>query len=839
MRRILPAVFLLVIVTVSAVVYLAEGGKPNWDTASLSFIGSSMLAQAMEGGIGGYGPELVASSQFLIPRLYADTPSQGADSGEAIGISFARNVKLSVDLGRPYEHEPTLAVNPLDPNNVVAAAHHEDTGPLNVVVGVYYSFDGGMTWEGPVPMPPAEPTDFLASDPALTAGPSGAFYLTYFSVGPRMSETVRFWFSSTIIVAKSVDGGASWEVVLKLDPFYIDFEGLRNRGIFVSNVLLDKEYIAAGPGPSGDIVVVSYTEFMDGYDSTKASQFTRMRIMAVISLDGGRTWKGPVQVSDEVYIYYRGPQGGVERVIQGSNPAVGPDGTIYIAYYDSGEDGWLAGRARIMVVKSVDGGETWSEPIEAAVIEGEMEYYSPARFRAWSSMFPVMDVAPDGTVYIVYASADPNTRDPGDVFLVYSQDGGETWSEPMKVNSDGPGNYQFFPWLDVDEEGVVHIMWGDTRLDPDMFGYDIFYARYAPEEGLTPNVRVSDYTANGFLAFFLGDYFNLAAAGGNVYAVWTDVREAIKERGGFTFIFADSSIYFARLGERPKPKLSLEVSEAPAGRSLVTALRGEGLPVNAIFLPALNGVVVDRGFIFTDEEGRVEATVILPPLAEGEYELSLVDITTLTPYATVKITVKDEVAAAASEASARAVEAVETVNAAFRKLESLESTMSTMVEGIAEVSRKVEETGRSLEETVRAESQATREEVAKASEDVKAAVKSEVASARDELKKEVESQGEATREEVRNSSEKQIEAINSLSSKLDSYVEEIKGMLDGLQSSLQGSLTELRGLTEEAIERASSASTRSALSSVGAFLAFLAALLVAAKVLVPSLRGGS
>ena len=775
----------------------------------VSALGSGALALALTSDIASYDMQLVPpDSRFWALSGVVEQRSP-EELGEIVEDLFTPNVKLSVELGRSYEHEPAIAVNPLDPANVVVAAHHEDDGPLSVVIGVYYSMDGGETWNGPILMPPAEEEDFFQSDPALAAGPSGAFYLAYLSVGPRFSDNVRLFFSDSLVVARSLDGGVSWEIVLELDPFYIDFQELSSRGIFVSSVLLDKEYIAAGPGPSGDIVVVSYTEFASGFDSNVGSYFTRIRIMAVISLDGGETWKGPVQVSDEVYIYEGPGEVSAERVLQGSNPAVAPDGTIYIAYYDSGDDGWLTGTARIVVVKSVDGGDTWSEPVEAAVIEEEMDYFSPARFRAWASMFPIIDVGPDGTVYIVYGSADPETGDPGDIYLVYSMDGGDTWSEPIRINNDAPGAYQFFPWLDVDENGIAHIIWGDTRFDEDNFGFDVFYARFTPEEGASANYRVTDYTGNGFLAFFLGDYFNVAAAGGQVYVVWTDVREAIDERGGFFFIFADSSIYFAKLGERPPPVLEASVNELAAGRAAVVEIEGSGMPVNAVFLIALNGVVLDgASFVFSDSEGRIEAKVILPPLAEGVYEISLVDVTVQRPYASARLSVSDVVGAAALEAREASEIAVEAVQRALERVEAVEASIEGLARTVEEVAQSVE----SVREEVVSQGESTREAISVASEQLREELRGAIEATGEEVKSAVEASREAIIEEVKREGESIREEVRKVG-------DEQKALLEQVLSSLE----EVKANAERAIEAAASASSRSALAGAGALLAFIAA----------------
>ncbi|MEZ5146518.1 MAG: sialidase family protein [Bacteroidales bacterium] len=50
----------------------------------------------------------------------------------------------------------------------------------------------------------------------------------------------------------------------------------------------------------------------------------------------------------------------------------------------------------------------------------------------------------NGTIYINW-SDQSNGEDDTDVWVVKSTDGGDTWSEPMRVNDDPPGKQQFLP----------------------------------------------------------------------------------------------------------------------------------------------------------------------------------------------------------------------------------------------------------------------------------------------------------------------------------------------------------------------------------------------------------
>src|SRR5207253_1391977 len=239
-------------------------------------------------------------------------------------------------------------------------------------------------------------------------------------------------------------------------------------------------------------------------------------IMQVHSTNSGITWSSPAAASPVA----TSPASSITgRVITGSMPAVSSNGNLLVAYFDTGTNGFLNASAIIMITRSIDGGTSFSPPLVAAPIPQQLTFASEGSsccFRWWSSMFPSMDVAPDGTVYIAYGARQAKySTDPADVYLVASIDGGTTWSLPTMINDHSSQNGHFFAWLRVSSDNIVHIIWGDQRLDPVGLGYDIFYAT-ATNHGTTisPNSRVTDVGTDPlFTIGFIGDYFNLAVSG--------------------------------------------------------------------------------------------------------------------------------------------------------------------------------------------------------------------------------------------------------------------------------------------------------------------------------------
>src|SRR5258708_496428 len=105
----------------------------------------------------------------------------------------AGNVRVNQDCTYRRQAETTIAVNPIDPNNLIAGQNDSRVGFNHC--GIDYSFDGGRSWGDQLPPfwqrlnrnpaghtilggPPALRTYDAASDPALTFDSQGRAFFT-------------------------------------------------------------------------------------------------------------------------------------------------------------------------------------------------------------------------------------------------------------------------------------------------------------------------------------------------------------------------------------------------------------------------------------------------------------------------------------------------------------------------------------------------------------------------------------------------------------------------------------------------------------------------------------
>ena len=573
------------------------------------------------------------------------------------GPGFSRDLLITRDYSMtPYQTEPHLAVNPHDPDHLVLGTiDYNFPGTTS-----YVSFDGGENWEGPNQVPYLYTDRVSGGDPVLVFDRDENVYYTSISMGIEefsVGPVYVVQMVSSIAVATSNDGGFTWPQSVSTARSAVSTESLvpdqfgRLRGS-IDVGFLDKPWIAVGPHPndsSRDVLYVTYTDFVTSYDVFWVGEIPatlpremQTTIRMVRSEDGGRTWSDPVAVSPTVRRGYGtrddGSQGGGPgvfgslRVVQGAQPAVGTDGTVFVAWLDSTDDDSMEGVAEIHFARSTDAGATFSSPVVAAVFN-EIDFRPRnAYFRYWGGAFPQIAIGPSNELYVAYTGR-PSDRlwDDGDIFVVASKDRGATWTRPRRVNDDDGAALQFFPSIDVDPNGVVHMMWGDMRDDPVQTRYHIYYTR-SDDGGATwgfeheqlgfrvGDTRVTDFATNPNRAFsfglFIGDYFSLQATGEDVYMVWADGR--LGEFGG-----PNQKIGFSRTRSVVSPEIFISPPAGPGGQEVI--LQGFN------FQPDMN-VFVQLGdatiaYARTNFDGRFSSRLYMPVTGEGAHTVRAIDAT--------------------------------------------------------------------------------------------------------------------------------------------------------------------------------------------------------------------
>jgi hypothetical protein len=516
--------------------------KSNATTAART-VPNELLAQTLaekEDDEGGDGPALSALCQSYLgtPNPYPRTaPNVDVISGDT-------TVPVGTQTGcQTAQNETTVAVNPANPRNLVAGSN--DYRGFNTRENrndgsgyAYTTFDGGRTWAN-VLLPhltfQTGATGQLAimdsaGDPAIAFGPHNTVYYANL-VFSRLSD------ASGLTVSVSHDGGRTFG-----EPSIVQLDGVNPDGTAAAtDIFNDKEWIAADPFSGA--VYVTWTKFT--YDD--AGNYLESPIMVRKSTDFGRTWGAATRATPSL----TGFAGGITPFAQGSNPQVGNDGSLYIAYETSvcattacdGADDHDA----VVVATSRNGGRSFTN------VEAALDFDYPANedvgrqtltgenFRINS--FPQM--AYDrltGRLWITWSDDRHGSYDQGvsirtngDNLVVNSADG-KHWSPPVTVGSTAD---EVYPAIAV-VGGRVAVSYYTRAYDRAGIGLD-----YAMSVGsgkairTAPIHRITTATQNPQVQFvstglvtgqvlqgvFIGDYTAVAMGTDfNVHPVWTDFR---------------------------------------------------------------------------------------------------------------------------------------------------------------------------------------------------------------------------------------------------------------------------------------------------------------------------
>ncbi|MFK7809141.1 MAG: sialidase family protein [Saprospiraceae bacterium] len=374
--------------------------------------------------------------------------------------------------------EPSIFINPKNPKNMVAGA---------VLDSYHYSFDAGETWK----MGRLQSSHGVYGDPCITADNDGNFY--YFHLAdPEGTNWKSSRILESIIVQKSTDGGVSWN-----DGSAIGANPPKQQ---------DKEWSCVNPNNNN--IYTTWTQF-DKYGSKEPD--CKSLILFSMSSDGGITWSDPARLSE-----LPGNCIDDDNTVEGAVPAVGWNDDVYVAW--SFDD-------RIHFDRSLDGGKTWLEKdLEVAAQPGGWDMTIPGIGRANGMPVTRVDLSDSphkGTIYINWADAR-NGEDNTDIFLAYSKDKGNTWSDPIKVNNDLTKTHQFFPWMDVDPvTGAIYVVFYDRSKYDDQ-RTDVVLASSTDGGKTWKNETISEkpFGAPGEFVFF-GDYNNISAYDGKVRPIWT------------------------------------------------------------------------------------------------------------------------------------------------------------------------------------------------------------------------------------------------------------------------------------------------------------------------------
>lgn len=385
------------------------------------------------------------------------------------------NVMMS-NYGSP--EEPSIFINPKNKLQIIAASN---------IDWCYHSNDGGLTWT----RSKLTSSYGVWGDPCIIADTAGHFYFFHLS-NPSFGNWI-----DRIVCQKTTDGGVTWN-----DGSYTFLNGTKAQ---------DKEWAVVDPVTN--YIYVTWTQF-DVYGS--ASPLDSSYIMFARSTDGGASWDEVKRINQ-----IAGDCIDSDNTVEGAVPAVGQNGEIYVS--------WM-GPSGLVFDKSTDYGVTWlNEDIVIGDVPGGWDITIPGIMRCNGMPVTCCDLSNSpnrGTIYINW-SDQRNGSHNTDVWLIKSTDGGNTWSQPARVNDDTTERHQFFTWMAIDQiTGYLYFVFYDRRNYANS-NTDVYMAVSKDGGNTFTNFKVSESPFLPTASVFFGDYNNIAAHNNVIRPIWTRLHQGV------------------------------------------------------------------------------------------------------------------------------------------------------------------------------------------------------------------------------------------------------------------------------------------------------------------------
>ncbi|MBC8321031.1 MAG: T9SS type A sorting domain-containing protein [Bacteroidetes bacterium] len=393
-------------------------------------------------------------------------------TGLFVATAFSQYQNIMISPPGASISEPSITMNPKNTDQLVAGSN------LNKY---YVSDDGGFTWTYETL---TSPQYGVWGDPCIIVDTAGDFYFFHLS-----NPSSGSWIDR--IVCQKFD----FETHEWTDGTYMGLNGSKAQ---------DKEWAVVDSATNS--IYVTWTQF-DQYGTSDPAKFSNIHFSK--STDGGLTWSEAMQINE-----ISGNCVDSDETTEGAVPAVGPDGEIYVAW---------SGPAGIVFDRSLDGGATWlDEDIFINAQPGGWNYDIPGIYRANGLPVTCCDIGNSeyqGTIYVNWTDQRNGVNDT-DVWLSKSIDGGNTWTDALRINDDPPGKQQFFTWMTIDQtNGEIIIVFYDRRNYDDR-NTDVYIARSSDGGETFENIKISESPFLPNNSVFFGDYTNITAHDGKVRPIW-------------------------------------------------------------------------------------------------------------------------------------------------------------------------------------------------------------------------------------------------------------------------------------------------------------------------------
>lgn len=154
---------------------------------------------------------------------------------------------------------------------------------------------------------------------------------------------------------------------------------------------------------------------------------------------------------------------------------------------------------------------------------GEAGEYIPGSFRVYAMVQNA--ITNNDEIFAVYTDLKHPNSSETTIYMTKSTDEGQNWSTPWQISPSITGD-QFLPWIEIDSNNVIHVVYFDTRNMPqpdtdNTATLDLYYSfsqdlgqtwqetRVTPTSFTTPDLIWGDY--------FFTDYVSMSVSNSHVY----------------------------------------------------------------------------------------------------------------------------------------------------------------------------------------------------------------------------------------------------------------------------------------------------------------------------------
>lgn len=388
-----------------------------------------------------------------------------APAAFAANAGFIPQTRVGFTVGDQWE--PAIAADAFEHVYVL----YPQYGPVPGCPGCFeptmtlvVSDDGGATWQAPRAITPPISGQF---DPQIEVDPVD--HRTVYAAWLQNKK-------SDVVVAKSVDFGQSWSLVIANKAEDTDKPTLAVRGSDVYVAFNHERSLWVSASHDGGVTFLSST------------------VPAPAKLDWSLPNGGTIDSAGNVYFAWAGYTRGRPK-----------------------------SRVNLYISKSADGAKNWNTALlDTSGMPPECSAYKCGWAYLGAQITMTSDAA--GTLYALW-NAGTADKSAERIYFSSSTTSGATWSPKADLSSAPDGTEHAFPVLAAGAGGDVRVAWMDTRNHP---RWNTFYrsstnggATWSKLTQLSGGVNGYSYIKPSGFSFPFGDYFGMAIDGsGLTHAIW-------------------------------------------------------------------------------------------------------------------------------------------------------------------------------------------------------------------------------------------------------------------------------------------------------------------------------